>query len=744
MNKIGILNTEGMYANPLTGNSYSNKYRNLAKTLSSLPVFQQAQEIISAIKNNQVVLLSAGTGSGKTVWVPKFALHALDYKGKVVVTIPKKGATRSAADFASQHLDVEVGNEVGFQFRGAELKNGRKPKSEKTKLLYSTDGSVVAQLINDPALKEYDIVIVDEAHKRSVQIDLLLLLMKKALKLNPKLKLIIMSATISAQLFADYFQKEFKYAQIELSGATNFPVKINYLQREMKDPKKEFIEKGISTIIRIMEKSENGDILFFVNDIKEANRSCILLNQEIKKKGLEKVFCIELAGGVTPEQEDFATSNTLYKNRNNGPFNRKVVISTNVAEEAITIKNLVYVVDSGWEYRDSYNPDKMERQLLQERISQAQAKQRTGRAGRNRPGECYRLFTEQEYKKFREYPITDMGKSDLTFDLLRFMKLPYVKNIGDLLIILKELIEPPKTEYVKGGLYRLFALGMITNMNKDGVLTSDGETISKFRKLDPSLAKMIMTGTKFDVVYETIVIASLLTKADGRVSNFLMEPRFKNKDPRAKQEQQRFRKVKSRYQSPYGDVIGLLKIYNDYSRHDEQYNEEEIRNWCKTNFLKYNTLKETKKTIKKFTLEVRDILKTDIKKNSNTAINEGNVLFCILEGLYINMAKNIGKNRYKNCFPFEKSVASPAQDTLLSKEATFMVYWEFANIFERTKFNLVCKMPETIVNRLTERQRMFIKTCFIKNRNNRNNKKSYKRKSYKHSTFKKRKFRKFK
>ena len=188
----------------------------------------------------QVLIIEAGTGNGKSVLVPKYALHATNYKGKIVVTNPKQLPTRSNAEWAALCLDVEVGKEVGYQYKDSRLPNGKPSKLTETRLLFSTDGSVVQVLNNDPSGSEYDIVIVDEAHERNTRIDTILLQMKKALRINKKLKLIIMSATLPGNLFGEYY-KEFKMKSINLPAIPNKPVKEYFLEHPI--PEKQWFDE---------------------------------------------------------------------------------------------------------------------------------------------------------------------------------------------------------------------------------------------------------------------------------------------------------------------------------------------------------------------------------------------------------------------------------------------------------------------------------------------------------------------
>ena len=170
MNNIGILDPAGINDNPLTGKPYSQQYKDLAKIWSTFPAYDKATEIIDSIKNNQVILITSGTGSGKTVLLPKYVLHTFDYKGKIAVTLPKQIIAQSSAEFAAKTLDVTIGKEVGYKFKGSD----KKSLNKNTNLLFATDGTIVAKLLNDPYLLEYNAIIIDEAHERSLNIDFLL------------------------------------------------------------------------------------------------------------------------------------------------------------------------------------------------------------------------------------------------------------------------------------------------------------------------------------------------------------------------------------------------------------------------------------------------------------------------------------------------------------------------------------------------------------------------------------------
>jgi HrpA-like RNA helicase len=216
---IGILDPQGLELNPLNSKEYSSKYKELANLWSKYPAYENALDTINLIKKKQVILITSGTGSGKTVLIPKFTLHSLNYEGHILVSLPKQLVAQSAAEFSALTMDVELGEQIGYKYKGSDTKYiGKNPN-----LLYCTDGTIVAKLLSDPLLTGIDAVIIDEAHERKVQIDFMLYLLKNVVKNRPEFKLIIMSATVNSELFKSYFT-EFNFGELDIGSKTNFEI----------------------------------------------------------------------------------------------------------------------------------------------------------------------------------------------------------------------------------------------------------------------------------------------------------------------------------------------------------------------------------------------------------------------------------------------------------------------------------------------------------------------------------------
>lgn len=491
--KTGIFDPEGLNPNPLNSKSYSSEYKVLGKFWSNLPAYSMSKQIVETIKCNDVVLIKSATGSGKSVLIPKLALHASDYMGKIIMTLPKKIITKKAAEFAAKTLDVELGEQVGFQYRGESL------RSDKTILLYSTDGSVISMLKSDPILRLIDIIIIDEAHERKVNIDLLLYLLKNSIakrkeKKLPPLKLIIMSATINEEIFKSYYA-DYRFEWLELAGTPNHPIQSIYLENSLDLRKNEYLVKGTELIGQIISNinSSNpeypeGDILFFVCTISE----CDKLADELGKV-YSDCFVMGLYSGFDSELEQYISNPYKYKELGTN-YKRRLFISTNVAESSLTIDGIVYVIDSGLEISVKFDPTTNTNIMTKNFITQAQMTQRKGRAGRTKPGICYHLYTPKEEFDALKYPEPEIKCIDLKNTCLSLMKMcsdmkkssksisksksnndknKYSCGIEETINMFLHFVEPPEEKFIFNGFefgLENKLLGPDNKLNKIGYL----------------------------------------------------------------------------------------------------------------------------------------------------------------------------------------------------------------------------------------------------------------------------------
>lgn len=507
----GIFDPEGKNPNPLNGEPYSDQYKLLAKMWANLPGYKMAKQVVQSIEKNDVILINSATGSGKSVIGPKLALHALNYTGNVVMTLPKKIITKTAAEFSAKTLDVELGEQVGYQFRGESA------KSDKTVLLYSTDGSIISQIKSDPLLRNIDIILIDEAHERKVQIDLLLYLLKNAIRMRKSyglspLKLIIMSATINEKIFAQYY-KEFAYDYMFLSGTPNFPIETIYLESQLDIKSNKYIEEGKKTVSEIVRKinsktSEEGDILFFVCTVRECDEIAL----ELGKK-LPDCFTMGLYSSFNKELEQYISSPTKYKELNPN-YKRRIFVSTNVAESSLTIDGIVYVIDSGLEISVKYEPKKQINVMEKRFITKAQMDQRKGRSGRTKSGFCYKLYTKKDEEEAVDFPEPEIKKVDLKNICLTLLKLGTEIdskdfNVEKTIKMFTEFIEPPREDYIVDGFDFSYKFNLI---NSDNKLSGIGQLITETHlDLTDALTLLYAYNTNYHVfrkVFKIICICS--------------------------------------------------------------------------------------------------------------------------------------------------------------------------------------------------------------------------------------------
>ena len=626
IDEIGILDPQGKHINPLNGLPYSEHYRDLAENnWSKLPLYSgdHPKNIIQLIKDNQVLLFTAGTGVGKSVLIPKYALHSTLYQGKIVATIPKIAPVKSNGKWTAETLDVELGKEAGYQFRGSNegLPDGQVSHSKDTKIRFSTDGSIVATLLgDDPTLTSYDIVIVDEAHERSINIDLLLMLMKKALKGNPKLKLIIMSATINKEIFKNYFAKDFKFAEYEVCGV-NFPVQHIYLDNPIKPLNSDMIiQKGVNLYIDkifnkaiedIRNQKANGidrkeisleyDTLFFVNSPSEAGISCNLLNQ---MSDIDEIpICLEYAGTTSDQlMKDMVESNA-YKNAKEWKYLFKIVFATNVAESSITIETLKYVIDNGMAIVNSYNPITNSRILEQKRISKDSAKQRAGRVGRRSPGTCYKLYTQKEHNDMMEHKILDIQQNDITQNLLQLLYVEQIRTVPKLLELLSNFIEPPKQDYINSALNILKRYNCISGEKSKEVITPLGDLCTKIRKTDFYLIKGMLLSNLLNCSNEMSLMVSGIMESGNQITNI-----FKKDFDKTSAQQFSDKRKKLKLIHDKSDHLTVYRVLEAFKKIRDSSDVETTKKWCSDINANYNKLNKMIKKSKPISQEIRDIV----------------------------------------------------------------------------------------------------------------------------------------
>jgi len=697
--KIGILDPLGLELNPLTNTPYSDNYKSLTKNWTTLPSYEEKirDQIFQSIKNNQVILIISGTGSGKTVLIPKYVLHVLDYNKKIAVTLPKQILAESQAKYAAATLDVTLGKEVGYQYKGSPSNS----RSSGTKLLYATDGSIVAQLLKDPSLSNFDAVIIDEAHERKVQIDFLLLLLKTTIKMRPEFKLIIMSATVNQEIFTSYFYNT-KFDTLNISGQSNYPIKSHFADKHL--TYEDSLEQGFQILLKILKediiKDKPGahDVLFFINSKNIAYDMCKRLNlskSDISKQG--DVFCIEVFSGIDDKKSELAQDENLYKRDSN--YTRKIVFSTNVAESSLTIKGIKYVIDSGYELKSYYDPVKRANVLDRQLITHAQAKQRMGRAGRTEPGVCYHMYSKEDFElNMDRYPEPEIRLADISGECLKFMNLENVQTVENLLKLLTELIEPPKEKYIKDAIMKINQSGLIKNnkINKLGSLVS---------QINPDIliGKSIVYSKLTNCMHEMIDIVCMLDSCKNTISdiftynnkaNYLKK---KNNKKELQKLDQEYKKIREKFRHKYGDHLTILNIYKEYR---DSPNKD---SFCEKNMINMKILSKAKKYREVMKNNLRDINFQDLDIYVNPDILnlsvDKRIMFSLYKGFSINTATKLNNsNLYKLNYVDGVTVSVDRNSFVNDKKSKNIIYCEHFHMINTKNLNVVSSIPKFLLN----------------------------------------------
>uniref|UniRef100_L7M762 RNA helicase n=2 Tax=Rhipicephalus TaxID=426455 RepID=L7M762_RHIPC len=539
--------------NALTGLPYSNRYYELFRKRIALPVWEYRDKFFEYLNNHQILVLVGETGSGKTTQIPQWCVELLRQKGGrrgVACTQPRRVAAMSVAARVAEEMDVAIGQEVGYSIRFEDC------SSPKTLLKYMTDGMLLREAMSDPLLEAYGVVLLDEAHERTLATDILMGVLKQVVTQRPDLKIVVMSATLDAGKFQNYFDNA---PLMSVPGRTH-PVEIFYTP----EPERDYLEAAIRTVIQIhMCEEIEGDILLFLTGQEEIEEACKRLKREIDNLGPDvgEMKCIPLYSSLPPnlQQRIFEPPPPA---KANGAIGRKVVVSTNIAETSLTIDGVVFVIDPGFAKQKVYNPRIRVESLLVSPISKASSQQRAGRAGRTRPGKCFRLYTEKAYKtEMQDQTYPEILRSNLGSVVLQLKKL----GIDDLVHF--DFMDPPAPETL---MRALELLNYLQSLDDNGELTELGSIMAEF-PLDPQLAKMLITSCDYNCSNEALSITAMLS-----VPQCFVRP---NEAKKAADES------KMRFAHIDGDHLTLLNVYHAFKQNHED------TQWCYDNFINYRSMK---------------------------------------------------------------------------------------------------------------------------------------------------------
>ena len=532
-----------------------------------LPITAKANEIAELLKANQVIVVAGETGCGKTTQLPKICMQAgFGVRGKIGHTQPRRVAATSVANRIADELSTGVGQLVGYSVRFADK------LSDATRIKLMTDGVLLAELQSDPMLSQYEVIIIDEAHERSLNIDFLLGFLNQLLNRRKDLRVIVTSATIDPQSFSQYFSN----APVVLVEGRTFPVEVIYQPLENdsaeNDSYDDPILMGVGNAVDQCIVHSTGDILIFAHGEGEIKS----IAKHLKQRQLTQTEIHPLFArlGIKEQQAIFKTAN-----------NRKIIIATNVAETSLTIPNIVFVIDIGTARMSRYSQRNKIQQLPVEKISQASADQRKGRCGRVSPGICIRLYSEEDFLLRPLYTEAEISRTNLSSVVLRLKSLR-VKNVESF-----PFIQKPDERQWKVAFNLLFELAAVNN---DRELTDIGRNMSKLA-LDPQLSRILLE-PKLTAVDEMLIISSFLSVRDVR-----MRPHDK---------QQKADQCHQIYQDKTSDVISIINLWRHLLQQKKELSSSQFKKWCQKSYINFvgwlewnNVYRQTKENLQDFNVK---------------------------------------------------------------------------------------------------------------------------------------------
>ena len=589
-------NYENMLKNKLEAVSEFAKTKTIKEQKESLPIFSVKEELLNIIRDNKVTIIVGETGSGKTTQLTQY-LYENGYAkyGIIGCTQPRRVAAVCVAKRVSEEMCIELGDIVGYTIRFEEFIN-----EKTTKIKYMTEGILLRESLTDNELNTYSVIIMDEAHERSLCTDVLFGILKKIIAKRRDLKLIITSATMNSKKFSSFFGDAPIY---QIPGRT-FQVTYNYAKSTPED----YVDAAVKKAIEVHLRYPQGDILVFMTGQEDIEATCLLLNERLKRfeGNVPKIVILPIYSQLPSDYQARIFQKTKY---------RKCIVATNIAETSLTLDGVKYVIDSGLCKLKVYNPKIGMDALRVTPISQANANQRGGRAGRTGPGLCFRLYTEHSFNnEMWENNVPEIQRTNLA-NVVLLLKSLKIDNLLEF-----EFMDPPPHDTILNSMYQLWQLGALDD---NGDLTELGKVMVEF-PLDPSLSKILIVSEKYGCSSEIATIVSMLN-----VQSIFVRPKDYEKQADLARE---------RFYIPESDHLTLLNVYEKW-----RLNNNSIE-WANENFLNYKSLKKVNDVRKQIILIMLNNNINLISCNNNWEY----VRKCIIAGYFLNAAKLKGIGEYVN------------------------------------------------------------------------------------------------
>ncbi|CAO3619118.1 unnamed protein product [Cunninghamella echinulata] len=571
--------------------------RSMREQREFLPVFAVREELLKVVRDNQVIIIVGETGSGKTTQLTQY-LHEDGYSkyGKISCTQPRRVAAMSVAKRVSEEMGTKLGDLVGYTIRFEDQ------TSENTLIRYMTDGILLRESISSPDLDQYSAIIMDEAHERALNTDVLMGILKKLLARRRDLKLIVTSATMNADRFSQFFGN----APCFFIPGRTFPVDVMF----SKTPCEDYVDSAVKQALSIHLAQPKGDILIFMTGQEDIEITCQVLRERLEQ--LDDPPPLDILPIYSQLPADLQAK--IFQRSETDA--RKVIVATNIAETSLTVDGIIYVIDTGYCKLKVYNPRIGMDALQITPISQANGNQRSGRAGRTGPGVAYRLYTEEAFRsEMFLNTIPEIQRTNLASVVLLLKSLG-VKNLLEF-----DFMDPPPQDTILNSMYQLWVLAALDNT---GDLTSAGSKMNDF-PLDPSLAKMLITAQEQKCTAEVLTIVSMLS-----VPSVFYRPKERMEESDLARE---------KFFVPESDHLTLLHVYTQWKSNNYR------DSWCTKHFIHPKAMRKAREVRS----QLLDIMKTLKMPYVSCGTDWDIIRKCICSAYFHQAARVKGIGEYVNC-----------------------------------------------------------------------------------------------
>ncbi|KAK4139824.1 P-loop containing nucleoside triphosphate hydrolase protein [Dichotomopilus funicola] len=629
----------------------------LHKPSELLPIAKHRESLLYLVEASPVTIIVGQTGSGKSTQIPQFLAHAgWCANGKIIgITQPRRVAATTVAIRVAEEFGCEIGKEVGYSIRFEDA------TSENTRIKFLTDGLLIREALVDPLLSRYSVIMVDEAHERSISSDILLGLLKKIRKKRPELRIIISSATLQAEDFRQFFADPNEESGdkenndiasiVSLEGRTH-PIDVLYLD----SPTEDYVEKAVSTVFDIHTNEPKGDILVFLTGREEIEQAVQAVSERSTQllPGSDSILPLPLYAGLTTEQQMYVFEEA--------PENfRKVIFATNIAEASVTINGIVYVVDSGFVKLQAYNPQTGIESLTVTPVSKASAAQRAGRAGRTKPGKCFRLYTEEGYHSLPDANIPEIQRSNLAPFILQ------LKALGVDNVLRFDFLSPPPAELMTRALELLYSLGALDDYAK---LTKPLGMRMAELAVEPMMAKTLLAAPSFGCLSEILTIAAM-TSLGGNIW-------IQHEGEKKKAES-----TKRKFAAEEGDHLTLLNVYQAFvtkGRKEARFCHENLLNF-KLMARAVSVRAQLKRYLERFGLNVDESLASSSTSPANNQAQQ--IQRCLTAGYFAHAARMQPDGTFRNVAGTTTLHAHPSS-IMFNRKADWVIFHEVMETGSKT------------------------------------------------------------